>query len=59
MEKQYSQHESSEEITFHFENQNIFPNSTTNHTFAVHESRSHELNNNEKIGNIKAPDWSV
>ena len=55
MEKQYSQHESSEEITFHFEKQNIVPNSTTNHTFGVHESRSHELSNNE-IGNVKVPD---
>ena len=55
MEKQYSQHESSEEITFHFEKQNIVPNSTTNHTFGVHESISHELSNNE-IGNVKVPD---
>ena len=55
MEKQYSQYESSEEITFHFEKQNIVPNSTTNHTFGVHESRSHELSNNE-IGNVKVPD---
>ena len=55
VEKQYSQHESSEEITFHFEKQNIVPNSTTNHTFGVHESISHELSNNE-IGNVKVPD---
>ena len=59
MEKEYSQHESGEEISFDFEKQNIFPSSTTNYTFGVHESRSHELSSNEKIGNIKVTDLSV